>query len=99
MSDITKKLLVVFIISSVAFSNCQAGIPSGIFQPDSTSTPTGSVKKVTNTTLPFTERWRWSGIIFTGAWYPPAVTIANNRVIIAGYDGYGRKVIVFDAHR
>jgi outer membrane protein assembly factor BamB len=47
-------------------------------------------------TLPLVERWRWSGII-PGLEFPPLVTVAQERVVIASYDGQDTKIVTLEA--
>jgi len=91
-----KEMIAILIISVVLYSGCQGGISPMTFQPDPTPTPNVPTKQVVTTSLPFIEKWRWSGRVFTGSWYPPAVVFSNERIIIAIHDGSGKKIVVFD---
>lgn len=95
-----KKLTVTLLISTILCLSCQSqsAAPRDL-QIVPTPTYNSPPKEITAATLPFRESWRWSGIVFAAPRrYPPAVVMAKDRVIVAGYDGVDRKVIAFDAY-
>ncbi len=92
-----KILYLLLILSSIAISSCQSMMPVSQFPIDPTLTPSSPPKQISNTTLPLVERWRRPGTVF-GSEHPSRVVVAEEHVIIVGYDGRESKIMVFDVH-
>lgn len=85
-------------ISLILFG-CQFVSPVRFISPFATPTlqPAAPSKQIVQNTLPFVERWRWSGDINNLSNFP-AVVITKDRIVILGRERAEQRIIVFDAY-